>query len=347
MNSKHIRLPAEWEKHQYTLLAFPYEGRDWPGKFHAVKWAFVEIIRKISNYEDILLLVKSPEHQQKVTMMLEQAHVDLSKVRFLIKDTNRGWMRDSGPVIVKNPDGSRKALNFGFNGWAKYSNYRKDISNPQFIASELKIPLEKVMHRGRQVVLEGGAIDSNGRGTLITTEECLLDPKVQVRNAGFTKSDYEEVFASYLGISKVIWLGDGIQGDDTHGHVDDICRFVNDTTVLACRENNTRDKNHKILEANLERLSSETLQNGEKINVVTIPMPGRLDFEDLRLPASYVNFLIAGNSVLVPVFNDKNDYIALGIFSELFPKKDVIGISAIDLVWGLGTLHCLSREIPD
>lgn len=339
-------LPAEWEKHQYTLLSFPYEGRDWPGKFHAIKWAFVEIIRKVSMFEDVLLIVKSPEHKEIVSGMLEQAHVNPKKVRYIIKDTNRGWMRDSGPIVVRNADGSRIALNFGFNGWAKYGNYRKDISTPSVVASELSIPLEKVYHNNRHVILEGGAIDSNGKGTLLTTEECLLDPKIQVRNPGFSKNDYEEVFKKYMGISKVIWLGEGIEGDDTHGHVDDICRFVNENTVVACREENPKDKNHKILEANLERLKNESLQNGEKLNVVTIPMPTRLDFEDLRLPASYVNFLFAGGCVLVPTFNDKNDYKALGMLTDIFPNHQVIGISAIDLIWGLGTLHCLSHEIP-
>jgi agmatine deiminase len=345
-NNVLCHLPAEWEKHQYTLIAFPHEGRDWPGKFHSVKWVFVEIIRKISLFEDVLLLVRSSEHQNLVVSMLEQAHIDTGKIKFVIKDTNRCWMRDSGPVIVKNQDGSREALHFAFNGWAKYSNYKKDISTPEVIASALKIPLKKVIHNGHHVVLEGGAIDSNGKGTLITTEECLLDAKIQVRNPGFAKSDYEEVFDHFLGISKVIWLGKGIEGDDTHGHVDDICRFVNEKTVVACRETNTKDKNHKILEANLERLSGERLQNGEKVNVVTVPMPSRLDFEDLRLPASYVNFLFTNGGILVPTFNDKNDYKALGIFTDLFPEREVIGISAIDLVWGLGTLHCLSHEIP-
>jgi agmatine deiminase len=255
-------------------------------------------------------------------------------------------MRDSGPVIIRNSDGSRAALNLGFNGWAKYSNYRKDLSTPETVAKALKISLEKVIHNNRHVILEGGAIDSNGKGTLITTEECLLDAKVQVRNPGFSKADYEEVFKRYLGITKVVWLGKGIEGDDTHGHVDDICRFVNENTVVACRESNPKDKNHKILEANLERLKGEKLQNGESINVVTVQMPARLDFEDLRLPASYVNFLITNGCVLVPTFNDKNDYKALEIFTDVFPNHEVIGISAIDLIWGLGTLHCLSREIP-
>jgi agmatine deiminase len=347
MDHFHTRIfPAEWEKHQYTLMAFPYEGRDWPGKYHAVKWAFVEIIRKIALYEDLLLVVKNSVHKQQVILMLEQAHTDMARIKFIEKDTNRGWMRDSGPVIVRNTGGGRTALNFGFNGWAKYGNYRKDVTTPPAVAHALNIPLEKVIYNERHVILEGGAIDSNGKGTIVTTEECLLDPAIQVRNPGFTKKDYEEVFRNYLGTGKVIWLGKGIEGDDTHGHVDDICRFVNENTVLVCTEPDPGDRNHRILAANLEILQGERLMNGDKVNVITVPMPSRIDFEDLRLPASYVNFLVTNGCVLVPTFNDRNDYIALGIIRDLFPEREVVGISAVDLIWGLGTLHCLSHEIP-
>ena len=346
MNKFSRRIPAEWEKHEVTLLSFPHDGKDWPTKYTAIKWVYIEIIRKLSCYEPVLLLVKSEKLKLTVIGMLEQAHVDRNKVNFIIKDTNRSWMRDSGPVIVKGAVGRREALNFSFNGWAKYPNYKKDKGVSEAVASYLKIPLIPVMYNKRHVVLEGGAIDSNGCGTLLTTEECLLDKKHQVRNPGFEKTDYENVFRDYMGISNVIWLGEGIEGDDTHGHVDDICRFVNRNTVVAAREKNTRDKNYRKLEENLERLQNSKIENGEKLNVVTIPMPGRLDFEDLRLPASYVNFLIANGVVLVPVFNDKNDYKALGVIKDIFPDKDVIGINAVDLIWGLGTLHCLSHEIP-
>jgi agmatine deiminase len=339
------RLPAEWEKHQATLLSFPAEGRDWPGKYHAVKWAFMEIIRKVTAYEPVILVVKSEELRKKVLVMMEQAHVDPQMVSFILKDTNRNWMRDSGPIVVKRDDGSREAIRFGFTGWAKYGNHKKDQGIPEAVAKHLGIPLVPAMYNDKLVVLEGGAIDINGTGTLITTEECLMDTETQVRNPGFTKQDYENVFREYLGITNTIWLGDGIDGDDTHGHVDDICRFVNRNTVVAVQEKNTKDPNHKKLEANLEILKNARLENGEKLNVVTIPMPGRLDFEDLRLPASYVNFLMTEGAVLVPVFNDKNDYKALGILADLFPGRDIIGIGATDLIWGLGTLHCLSHEI--
>ena len=340
------RLPAEWERHEGTLLAFPYEGRDWPGKYHAVAWAFVEIIRKVAGRETVVLVVRSEPHRDAVADRLLRAHVNRDNVRYLFRDTNRGWMRDAGPIIVKRPNGTREALQFRFNGWAKYGNHRKDQAIPDAVARFLKLPLTPVLYAGRPVVLEGGAIDGNGHGTLITTEECLLDPKVQVRNPGFTKKDYETVFREYLGITNVIWLGDGIAGDDTHGHVDDLCRFVNPTTVVACRETKRRDTNYRRLEANLERLAGARLESGKKPDIVHLPMPERLDFEDLRLPASYANFMITNGAVLVPTFNDQNDGRALGILAECFPKRQVIGISAIDLVWGLGTLHCLSHEIP-
>lgn len=341
------RFPAEWEKHQATLLSFPAERRDWPGKYHVIKWAFVDLIKKITTYEPVILVVKSDEMHGKVAVMLEKAHVDQSVVTYIIKDTNRNWMRDSGPAIVKTADNGREAIQFGFTGWAKYKNHRKDQEIPAVVAQYLGIPVTEAIYNNKLVVLEGGSIDVNGSGTLITTEECLMDPVQQIRNKGFKREDYEKVFQEYLGVTNTIWLGEGIEGDDTHGHVDDICRFVNRNTVVAVQEPNTIDPNHYKLDANLEILKNARLENGEKLNVVTMPMPGRLDFEDLRLPASYVNFLMTNGCVLMPTFNDKNDYKALGILTDLFSERDVIGINAVDLVWGLGTLHCLSHEIAE
>lgn len=338
------RMPAEWEEHQATLLSFPYEGRDWPGKFGAIQWAFVEIIRKLTQYEPLILLVNSKAHQKKVMDMLTRAHANIDAISFIECDTNRNWMRDSGPIVVKKGE-EREALKFGFNGWAKYPNYRKDMKVPGKVAEFLNIDLVEVKYKGKPVILEGGAIDVNGCGTMLTTEECLLSKNKQVRNPGFTKQDYEVVFKEYLGVENIIWLGDGIEGDDTHGHVDDIARFVNPTTILACYEDNTKDYNHKRLAENHRILNNSKLENGSKPNIVKLPMPGRINFEDMRLPASYINFLILNNCVLAPTFNDKNDYKALGIIRELFPDRDVIGINATDLIWGLGTIHCLSHEI--
>ena len=339
------RLPAEWEPQQATLLCFPHNGNDWPGKYEVIKWAFIELIRKVAEFERVLLVVKNEELQQRITRMLKQAHANTKQVRFILQNTNRSWMRDSGPIVVQRSDGKREALQFRLNGWAKYPNHRLDWQVPPAVAKSLKVPVTEVCYQGRPVVLEGGAIEVNGKGTLITTEECLLDQKTQVRNPGFTKEDYAAIFKEYLGVTNVIWLGDGIEGDDTHGHVDDICRFVNPTTVVACMEANKKDVNHRRLEQNYERLKSARLEDGSKLNVIEIPMPARLDFEDLRLPASYVNFLVTNGCVLVPTFNDPNDAIALDILSALFTDRRVIGIHAVDLVWGLGTLHCLSHEI--
>jgi agmatine deiminase len=340
------RLPAEWEPHAATLLCFPRDGRDFPGKLAAVEWAFIEIIRKVARHERVLLVVASEARRAAVAARLAKARADTRRVDFLVLRTNRGWMRDSGPLVVRRADGRREALAFRFNGWAKYANHRLDQRVPAAVAGRLGIPLAPVVHQGRPVVLEGGAVEVNGAGTLIATEECLLDPRTQVRNPGFTRRDYEAVFAARLGAPNVIWLAKGIAGDDTHGHVDDICRFVNRTTVVACVEENRRDANHRALAENLERLRGARLEDGGRLEVVPLPMPGRLDFESLRLPASYANFLVTNGGVLVPTFNDPRDRRALGILAELFPGREVCGIHAVDLVWGLGTLHCLSREIP-
>jgi agmatine deiminase len=346
MTSFTRRLPAEWEDHQATLMAFPHEGSDWPGKYEAIQWAFVEIIRKVTQYEKILLAVRSQAHRERVHIMLKQAHADTANVGYLILGTNRSWMRDSGPIVVQRSDGRREALHFRFNGWAKYPNHRLDAKIPSAIAAALGLPLTPVRYHGKPVVLEGGAIDVNGSGTLITTEECLLATQIQMRNPGFSRTDYAAIFQEYLGVGNVIWLGEGIEGDDTHGHVDDVCRFVNRKTVVVCVEENPNDANHQRLQNNLERLKHARLEDNSQLDVVPIPMPGRIDFEDLRLPASYANFLVSQGCVLVPTFNDPNDCKALGILSELFKGREVSGIHAVDLIWGLGTLHCLSHQIP-
>lgn len=339
------RFPAEWEKQQGILLCFPHNGNDWPGKYGAIQWAFVEFIKKVATYEQVFLVVDSAKHQKKVMEMLEMATVNLKKVVFIIQKTNRSWMRDSGPIIVKNGK-NREALNFNFNGWAKYSNYKLDRKVPKAISEILEVPLIQVVYKGKPVVLEGGALEVNGKGTLITSEECLLHPKVQVRNANFTKTDYEAIFKEYLGITNTIWVGDGIIGDDTHGHIDDLCRFVDAETIVTVVESNPKHKNYKALQDNLKRLQKATLENGKAPKIVTLPMPKDIVFEDLVLPASYANFLILNNCVLVPTFNDPADRIALNTLASCFPDREVIGISAIDLIWGFGTLHCLSQQIP-
>jgi len=346
MSKSNWRFPAEWEKQQGILLCFPHNGNDWPGKYEAVQWAFVEFIKKVASVEKVILVVANEKLKTKVSGMLETAHVNLKQVSYIIHKTNRSWMRDSGPIIVKNGT-ARKAINFNFNGWAKYSNYKLDKHVPSKVADFLNIPLEQATYNGKPFILEGGAIDVNGKGTLITSEECLLHPDIQVRNAGFTKADYEAVFKTYLGVTNVIWLGDGIEGDDTHGHIDDLARFVNDDTIITVVESDSKDKNYKPLQDNLKRLQAATLENGKQPKIVTLPMPKRLDFDGIRIPASYANFLILNKSVLVPTFNDSNDRVALNTLADCFPDREIIGIAATDFIWGFGTLHCLSQQIPE
>lgn len=342
------RLPAEWEFHEATWIGWPHNKEDWPRKFAPIIWVYCEIVKKISEGEKVRIIVESLEHKKKAIRTLQDSNVGLSNIGFFTLKTDRGWTRDSGPIFVKTK--SRKGeivlLHFKFNAWAKYNNYKKDAHFPGFISKKLKLKIITPIHKNSHVVLEGGSIDSNGEGVLLTTEECLLDPKVQVRNRGFSKADYEKVFNDYLGIEQVIWLGKGIAGDDTHGHVDDLCRFVGKGRVVLVQEENPIDVNYKILKENKERLESVILPDASKLEVIDLPMPSPVVFRGQRLPASYANFYISNSYVLVPTFNDVKDKPALGILSEIFNDRKVVGIHAVDLVWGLGTLHCLTHEQP-
>jgi agmatine deiminase len=340
-----MRMPAEWEKQEAIWLAWPHNKEDWPGKFETVAWAYGEILKYLSRALRIRLLVKNKSEQQKVADILDAADVLLDKVDFITAATDRSWLRDSAPTFVYDGNRQKTLLHWHFNAWAKYDNWQRDSKVPLQVKQYLGLPLIKPEHKNRHVVLEGGAIDVNGKGTLITTEECLLS-KVQCRNPGFTREDYEEVFSKYLGISHTIWLGKGIVGDDTHGHIDDLARFVNASTVVAVVERNKSDPNHGILNDNLKRLKRARDQAGRQLAVAELPMPKPVLFEGVRLPASYANFLIANDTVLVPVFNDANDRVALNILSEIFPKHKVVGIYCGDFVLGLGTIHCASQQEP-
>ena len=341
-----VRMPAEWEPHAATLLAWPANHQDWPGKFSAARWAFVEFVRHLAAVETVRLAVNNPSDEKTAKRMLSNAHVSVDAVEFLPFPLDRSWMRDISPCFVVDKQGRKSCVRFQFNGWAKYDNYKQDALWAAAIADRLGAPVTEATHAGKGITLEGGALDGNGRGSLITTEECLLDQQCQVRNPGFDKKTYEKCFRKYLGITNVVWLNKGIVGDDTHGHADDLCRFVNPTTVVCCRENNAEAPNYTALEENWERLHEARLENGSKIQTVALPMPVPLYFKNVLLPASYANFYITNGSVLVPTFNDPNDRIALGILAELFPDRQIIGIHAVALVWGFGTLHCLSHEEP-
>lgn len=344
MKNNNYYLPAEWEEHDGTWIGFPHNKTDWPGKFEPIPWVYGEIVRKLSRFEKVNVFVQDDKHKLKAIKVFEKANAVLKNIIFHTIPTDRGWTRDTLPAFVKSKSGDVKMIDFKFNAWAKYDNYHLDKKLSPYISKKLKMPLTKAMYNNKHVVLEGGGIDSNGCGTLLTTEECFLDSKVQVRNKNFTSKDYEKVFKEYLGIKNVLWLGNGIKGDDTHGHVDDLCRFVNKNTIVIVSEDNPADENYKNLAENYERTQDFKLENGSRPEVVKLPMPSPLIFEGERLPASYANFYIANNQVIVPVFNDPKDRIALGIIAELFPDREVTGINCVDLVWGFGTLHCLTHE---
>ena len=341
-------MPAEWEPHSATWLGWPHNASDWPGKFAVIPWVYGEIVRALAPGEIARILVNSAAHERQAQRVLERVGVDPARVELFRFPTNRGWTRDFGPLFVRraSPRPEVAIARFRFNAWAKYPDWKKDDRIPERVATRLGFRLFRARAGARDVVLEGGSIDVNGRGTLLTTEECLLDPAVQVRNPGLGRREIEAVLRDQLGVTNVLWLGQGIAGDDTHGHVDDLCRFVNPRTVVLCRETDPHDANHRALAENRERLRGMRLEDGSKIEVVELPMPAPLSFDGQRLPASYANFYIANGAVLVPTFNDPKDRVALGILSELINDRPVVGIHAVDLVWGFGTIHCLTQQEP-
>jgi agmatine deiminase len=340
-------MPAEWEPHEATWLAWPHNRADWPDKLDTIRWVYGEMVRKISPAEIVRVLVRNQAEEKLARSYLTRAGADLNSVQFIPHPTNRGWMRDSGPIFVRRRRGPETAIvHFHFNAWAKYDDWQNDRLVPVMAAAFLGKRLFQAQCRGRDFVIEGGGIDVNGRGALLTTEECYLDPKVQVRNPGLGRGEIEETLKQYLGVTKVLWLAAGPAGDDTHGHIDDICRFVNRNTVVLVKETNPKDINYRPLAENWERIRELRLEDGSKPEVVPLPMPGPLYFDGCRLPASYANFYISNAAVIVPTFNDPNDRIALGTLGGLFKDRPVVGIHAVDLVLGFGTLHCLTQQQP-
>ncbi len=338
-------MPAEWTRHEATWLAWPHNRKDWPGKFGPIPWVYAEIVRHLHTGERVHLLVDSKKEKLQAQRVLHRAGINLKQVRFFRIPTDRVWTRDYGPIFLANPHGDVAMTDWHFNGWAKYDDWQRDDAVPKKINKRLKLATWQPTVNGNRVVLEGGSIDVNGGGLLLTTEECLLDT-VQQRNPELSKQGIETVLGEYLGIEKVLWFGRGIVGDDTHGHVDDLARFVNPQAIAIVVETNPNDDNYHALQENLERARDMKDQHGNRLQVVTLPMPAPVIFRKQRLPASYANFYIANDCVLVPTFNDSQDRVALGVLSELFPDRTVTGIHAVDLVWGLGTLHCMTQQQP-
>lgn len=343
------RMPAEWEPHASTWLAWPHFRDDWPGKFEPIPWVYAEIIRNLARHERVDLIVTSERLEKQARSVLERASALSDNVCFHRWRTDRVWMRDSGCIYLapasEAGDSEPLALHFRFNAWAKYNNYKLDAKVGARMAKAAGARVAHPICNEERVVLEGGSIDVNGRGTLLTTEECLLST-TQQRNPHMDRAGYERMFADYFGVLSVIWLGEGIEGDDTHGHVDDVTRFVSPDTVVTMVEANERDENYSALHHNLGRLRAARDQDGQRLNVVEIPMPRPVIFESRRLPASYANFYIANGAVLVPVFNDPNDRVALNTLAELLPGREVVPIYSGDLIWGFGAMHCMTQQQP-
>ena len=341
-----VRFPAEWEPHDATWIAWPHHEPDWPGKLAPIPWVYAEIARVLAPHERVEILCNDESVRDDALEHL-QAHGVRENYRLHVVPNDRVWLRDSGPTGVINDDGSVSLVNWAFNAWAKYPNYEHDAQVGA--AVETITGLNRVEPKrpdnGDRVVLEGGGIETDGEGTLLVTEEWLLSD-VQVRNPGLTRAGYERVFKNSLGIRQTIWLGEGCVGDDTHGHVDDIARFTSPgVIVLAYEEDPADDENHRRSADNYRRLQLAGGEDGV-LKVVKLPYPREVEMRGERLPASYANFYIANGVVLVPTFNDRNDRVALNTLAELLPDRQVVGIHAVDLVWGLGTLHCLSQQQP-
>lgn len=339
------RMPAEWEKHEATWIAWPHHEPDWPGKLAPIPWVYAEIVRALSSAERVEILCHDETVAHNARTLLEAHAVRGTQYRLHTVPNDRVWVRDSAPTGVVRADGRVELINWGFNGWAKYENYKKDAEVGREI--ERITGLTRIVPRrpdnGERLFLEGGGIEVNGSGIIMVTEEWLLGKK-QVRNPGMEAGDYEAVFAEYLGVTDTIWLGEGAVGDDTHGHVDDIARFSSSDTVILAYEQDPGDENHARSADNLRRL--QTAAKTRPLQIVTIPFPRPVTMNGERLPASYANFYIANGAVLVPTFNDPADRVALNGIAEAFPRHTVIGIHAVDLVWGLGTLHCLTQQQP-
>lgn len=343
----HRRMPAEWEPHAATWIAWPYEPTDWPGKIEPVYWVYTEIVRALSASERVELVCANADVEQHARECLSKIKDFGSRVRFHVQAHDRGWLRDSAPTIVLNQSGGAECIQWNFNAWAKYENFLNDRAIPPLVSRVSGHPVITASRSdtGEPFVLEGGAIETDGQGTLLVTEECLLSP-VQERNPGLSREGYESIFREYLGITKTVWLDRGCAGDDTHGHIDDITRFVAPHTVVTAVEPDTQDENHEPLLENLRRLQNATDARGKPLTVIPLPMPKPVYFDGMRLPASYANFYIANSVVIVPTFNDVADREALTILAKLFPTREVVGVHSLDLVWGLGTLHCLSQQQP-
>lgn len=333
--------PAEFAKHSATWLSWPHKEASWPGKIETIFPIYAQFIKLVAEGERVHINVVDEKMKEKALSHLQKVGADLKNIQLFIHPTNDAWCRDHGPAFLINPKAEQKKIivDWGYNAWGgKYPPFDLDDNIPTLVAKHYDLP---VLYPG--IVMEGGSVEFNGKGTLLTTTSCLLNEN---RNPHLNQGQIEKFLYDYYGVTNILWLGDGIIGDDTDGHIDDLTRFVNDDTVVTVVETNKSDENHKPLQENLDLLKKLRLENGKQINIVELPMPAAIVYDDMRLPASYANFYIANNYVVVPTFRDKNDDKALSILQDCFKDRKVVGLDSVDIIWGLGSFHCLSQQEP-
>jgi agmatine deiminase len=333
--------PAEYAKHSATWLSWPHKEASWPGKIESIFPIYAQFIKLVAEGERVHINVVDEKMKEKALSHLQKVNADLKNIQFFIHPTNDAWCRDHGPAFLINQEAEQKKIivDWGYNAWGgKYPPFDLDDNIPTLVGKHYNIP---VVYPG--IVMEGGSVEFNGKGTLLTTTSCLLNEN---RNPHLNQGQIEKFLYDYYGVTNILWLGDGIIGDDTDGHIDDLTRFVNDDTVVTVVETNKSDENHKPLQENLDLLKKLRLENGKQMNIVELPMPSAIVYEDMRLPASYANFYIANKYVVVPTFRDKNDDKALTILQECFKDRKVVGLDSVDIIWGLGSFHCLSQQEP-
>ena len=339
------RMPAEWERQKSTWIAWPHNKEDWPGKFGEIPKVFSEIIAILSKVQSVNILVKDKLDQKTAIFYLKILGAKIKNIKLIVCKTDRAWVRDFLPIFLKDKRNRNIISNWEFNGWAKYKNFKNDNKAYLKVKKFKKIKIIKPKHIKKKIILEGGSIDVNGKGLILTTKQCLLS-NVQQRNKGFKIDDYNQIFNKFFGVKKVIWLNKGIYGDDTHGHIDDIARFVSKNKIFIAKENNKKDKNFRNLNENIRILKEFKRVNRQKFKIIYLPMPKAKFIDGIRVPASYLNFYIANKVVLVPTFEDLNDKIAIKIFKKHFKKRKIIPINCSVLVWGLGTIHCMTQQEP-
>ena len=339
------RMPAEWEPQKSTWIAWPHNKEDWPGKFSEIPWVFSKIISELSKVQSVNILLNDKSDKKIANFFLNMLGAKLKKIRFILCKTDRAWTRDFLPIFIKDKRNRNLLTNWEFNGWAKYKNFKKDNKAYLKVNKFKKIKILKPKYGKKKIVLEGGSIDVDGNGLLLTTAQCLLS-KVQQRNKGFNRHDYSQIFSKFFGIRKVIWLNKGIYGDDTHGHIDDIARFVGKNKIFLAIEKNKKDKNFKNLKENSDIIKKFKKENGKKLQIIYLPMPNPRFIDGIRVPASYLNFYIANKIVLLPTFKDKKDKLVLNIFKRYFKKRKIIPIDCSNLIWGFGAIHCMTQQEP-